>query len=62
MSRRPVFESPLKQGSTMSKTPARTIVMPRDARTGQIVTERYAKTHPSTTTVEKRVVPAPKKK
>ena len=46
----------------MAKTPTRTIVMPRDARTGQIVTPGYAKTHPSTTTVEKRVVPAPKKK
>lgn len=46
----------------MSKTPTRTIVMPRDARTGQIVTERYAKTHPSTTTVERRIVPVPKKK
>ena len=42
----------------------KTIVMPRDARTGQIVTPGYAKSHPSTTTVEHRNVPkpAPKKK
>jgi hypothetical protein len=42
----------------------KTIVMPRNARTGQLVTEKYAKSHPGTTTVEHRKVstPAPKKK
>jgi hypothetical protein len=39
----------------MAKT--KTITMPRDAKTGRIVTEDYAKKHPGTTTVEKRVVP-----
>jgi len=39
------------------------ITMPRDAKTGQIVTLDYAKKHPSTTTIEKRAVPAkPKSK
>jgi len=37
----------------------KTVVMPRDAKTGQIVTEKYAKAHPSTTTIEHRKVPAP---
>jgi len=45
----------------MPKT--KTITMPRDAKTGRIVTPDYAKNHPSTTTVEKRIVPAkPKSK
>lgn len=47
--------------------PTKTITMPRDAKSGRIVSPGYAKTHPSTTTVEHRVVPAappagPKKK
>jgi len=37
----------------------KTIVIPRDAGTGRIVTERYAKSHPKTTTVEHRKAPAP---
>lgn len=44
----------------------KTIVMPRDAETGRIVSKEYAKSHPRTTTVEHRTVqrpsPAPKKK
>ena len=39
----------------------RVITMPRDSKSGQIVTKDYAKKHPSTTTVEKRIVPAKKK-
>jgi hypothetical protein len=38
----------------MTKT--KTITMPRDAITGQIVTKKYAETHPKTTTVEHRKV------
>lgn len=37
----------------------KTIVMPRDSKTGRIVTPEYAKSHKSTTTVELRKVPAP---
>lgn len=39
-------------------TKSRTITMPRDAKTGRIVSPGYAERHPSTTTVEKRQVPA----
>jgi hypothetical protein len=38
----------------MPKT--KTIVMPRNAKNGQIVTKEYAEKHPSTTTIEKRKV------
>jgi hypothetical protein len=41
----------------------KTVTMNRNAKTGQIVTPAYAKSHPATTTVEHRkvVTPAPSK-
>jgi len=37
----------------------RTIIMPRDAETGRIVSRDYARSHPNSTTIEHRRVPAP---
>lgn len=42
----------------MIKTKYKTIVIYRDAITGQIVSEAYAKKHPRTTTREVRKVPS----
>lgn len=39
----------------MAKT--KTIIMPRNSKNGQIVTRKYAETHPATTTIERRTVP-----
>jgi hypothetical protein len=40
----------------------KTVTIPRDAGTGRIVKPEYAKTHPKTTVVERRVVTTPAKK
>lgn len=45
----------------MSKPPKDTIVNHRNAKSGEFVTEQYAKTHKSTTTTEHNPRPAPSK-
>jgi hypothetical protein len=43
-------------------TKQRVIVNPRDSKTGQFVTEKYAKSHPTRTTIEhNKVTPKPTK-
>jgi len=40
----------------------KTVTIYRDAKTGEIVTEKYAKTHPATTEKETRPAPKPRSK
>lgn len=37
----------------------KTVTIPRDAGSGRIVSPEYAKSHPKTTVIEHRKVPAP---
>lgn len=42
----------------MKTSSIKIIVNNRDAKTGQFVTERYAKTHPATTVTERNKLPS----